>query len=108
VVDLIREQVARRPEAKAVSFEGDALTYSELDIRSTRLARHIQALGVGPESLVCLCLERGLEMMVGLLAVLKAGGAYVPVDPAFPAERVRYMVEDAGASIPRRCFRDST
>jgi amino acid adenylation domain-containing protein len=99
VVDLIREQVARRPEAKAVSFEGDALTYSELDIRSTRLARHIQALGVGPESLVCLCLERGLEMMVGLLAVLKAGGAYVPVDPAFPAERVRYMVEDAGAKV---------
>jgi amino acid adenylation domain-containing protein len=99
VVDLIREQVIRRAEAKAVSFEGDALTYSELDIRSTRLARHIQALGVGPESLVCLCVERGLEMMVGVLAVLKAGGAYVPLDPAFPAERLRYMVEDSGAKV---------
>ena len=99
VVDLIREQVARRPKAKAVSFERDALTYSELDIRSTRLARHIQSLGVGPESLVCLCVERGLEMMVGVLAVLKAGGAYVPLDPAFPAERLRYMVEDSGAKV---------
>jgi amino acid adenylation domain-containing protein len=97
VVDLIREQVARRPAAKAVSFEGDALTYSELDIRSTRLARHLQALSVGPESLVGLCIERGLEMMVGVLAVLKAGGAYVPLDPAFPAERLRYMLEDSGA-----------
>jgi amino acid adenylation domain-containing protein len=99
VVDLIREQVDRLPEAKAVSFEGDALTYSELDIRSTRLARHIQALGVGPESLVCLCLERGTEMMVGVLAVLKAGGAYVPLDPSFPAERLRYMLEDSGAKV---------
>jgi amino acid adenylation domain-containing protein len=99
VVDLIREQVAQRPEARAVSFEGDALTYAELDIRSTQLARHLQALGVGPESLVGLCVERGLEMMVGLLAVLKAGGAYVPLDPAFPGERLRYMVEDSGAKV---------
>jgi len=99
VVDLIREQVARRPEAKAVSFAGGVLTYAELDGRSTRLARHIQSLGVGPESLVCLCVERSLEMMVGVLAVLKAGGAYVPLDPAFPAERLRYMVEDSGAKV---------
>ena len=99
VVDLIREQVARRPDAKAVSFEGDTLTYAELDIRSTRLARHIQSLGVEPESLVCVCVERGLEMVVGVLAVLKAGGAYVPLDPAFPAERLRYMVEDSGAKV---------
>ena len=98
-MDLIREQVVRRPEAKAVSFEGDALTYAELETRSTRLARHIQSLGVGPESLVCLCVERGLEMMVGVLAVLKAGGAYVPLDPAFPPERLRYMVEDSGAKV---------
>ncbi len=65
--------------------------------RSTRLARHLQSVGVGPESLVGLCLERGLEMVVGVLGVLKAGGAYVPLDPAFPAERLRYMLEDSGA-----------
>ena len=99
VVDLIGEQIARRPDAIAVSFEGDVLTYRELDIRSTRLARHIQSLGVEPESLVCVCVERGLEMVVGVLAVLKAGGAYVPLDPAFPAERLRYMVEDSGAKV---------
>jgi amino acid adenylation domain-containing protein len=99
VIDLIREQVALRPDSKAVSFEGDALTYTELDIRSTRLARQIQLLGVGPESLVCVCVERGLEMVVSILAVLKAGGAYVPLDPGFPAERLRYMVEDSGAKV---------
>ncbi len=98
-MDLIGEQAARRPDAIAVSFEGDALTYGELDARSTRLARHIQSLGVGPESLVCVCLERGLEMVVAVLAVLKAGGAYVPLDPAFPAERLRYTVEDSGAKV---------
>ena len=99
VVDLIREQVARRPEAKAVSFEKDDLTYAELDTRSTRLARHLQSLGVGQESLVGVCLERGLEMMVCVLAVLKAGGAYLPLDPALPGERLRYMVEDSGAKV---------
>jgi amino acid adenylation domain-containing protein len=99
VVDLIREQVARRPEAKAVSFEKDDLTYAELDTRSTRLARHLQSLGVGPESLVGLCVDRGLEMVVSVLAVLKAGGAYLPLDPGFPGERLRYMVEDSGAKV---------
>ncbi len=98
-MDLIGDQVARRPNAKAVSFEGAWLTYRELDIQSTRLARYLQALGVGPESLVCVYLERGLEMVVGVLAVLKAGGAYVPLDPAFPVERLRYMVEDSGAKV---------
>jgi amino acid adenylation domain-containing protein len=75
------------------------MTYRELDIQSTQLARYLQALGVGPESLVCLLLERGLEMVVGVLAVLKAGGAYVPLDPVFPIERLRYMVEDSGAKV---------
>jgi amino acid adenylation domain-containing protein len=97
VLDLFSEQVARRPEAEAVSFEGHLLTYAELDVRSTRLARHLQSRGVGPDSLVGLCVERGLEMVVGVLGVLKAGGAYVPLDPAFPAERLRYMLEDSGA-----------
>ena len=99
VVDLIREQVAQRPDAKAVSFESVWLTYAELDIRSTRLARHLESAGVGPESLVCVCVERGLAMVIAVLAVLKAGGAYVPLDPTFPVERLRYMVEDSGAKV---------
>lgn len=99
VLDLIREQVARRPFAKAVRFETTELTYAELDIRSTRLARHLQSLGVGAGSLVAVCVERGLEMVIGLLAILKAGGAYVPLDPALPAERLRYIVEDSEAKV---------
>jgi amino acid adenylation domain-containing protein len=99
VVDLIGEQVARRPNAKAISFEGTSLTYQELDSQSTRLAQYLQSIGVGPESLVCLFLKRGLEMVVGVLAVLKAGGAYVPLDPSFPVERLRYMIEDSRAKV---------
>jgi amino acid adenylation domain-containing protein len=99
VVDLIGDQVARRPDAIAVSFEGAWLTYRELDVQSTRLARYLRASGVESESLVCLFLERGLEMVVGVLAVLKAGGAYLPLDPAFPLERLRYMVEDSRAKL---------
>ncbi len=99
VIDLIGEQVAKRPNAKAVNFEGIGLTYRELDLQSTRLARYLQGRGVGPESLVCLFFERGLEMVVGVLAVLKAGGAYVPLDPSFPAERLRYMVEDSRPKV---------
>jgi non-ribosomal peptide synthetase component F len=99
VVDLVREQVARRPGAEAVRFEGAALTYEQLDTRSTQLAWHLQSLGVGSESLVGVCLKRGLEMVIGVLAVLKAGGAYVPMDPAFPAERLRYMAEDSGIKV---------
>jgi Condensation domain/AMP-binding enzyme/TubC N-terminal docking domain len=95
VLDLIRAQVARRPAAIAVSFEGEQLTYAELDSKSTRLARHLQSRGVGAESLVGLCVDRGFEMVIGVLGVLKAGAAYVPLDPAFPAERLRYMLEDS-------------
>ena len=99
VVELVEAQVIRTPEAVAVIFGEEWLSYSELNARANRLAHYFIELGVGPESLVCLCVERGLEMMVGVLAVLKAGGAYVPLDPAFPAERLRYMVEDSGAKV---------
>lgn len=99
VVTAIAEQVARRPEAVAASFEGRQITYAELDSRSNQLARHLQFLGVGQESLVGLCLERGLEMLVGILGILKAGGAYVPLDPGFPPERLRYMAEDSGTKV---------
>jgi amino acid adenylation domain-containing protein len=94
---LFEEQVERAPEAVAVEFEGKRLTYGELNRRSNQLARHLQGLGVGPEVLVGLCVERSLEMVVALLGILKAGGAYLPLDPAYPRERLRFMLEDSGA-----------
>jgi amino acid adenylation domain-containing protein len=92
---LFEAQVARTPGAEAVSFEGDRLTYAELNARANRLAHHLRALGVGPDARVAICVERGPEMVAALLAILKAGGAYVPLDPAYPADRLRYMLEDS-------------
>ncbi|HEU4558809.1 MAG TPA: amino acid adenylation domain-containing protein [Longimicrobium sp.] len=92
--DLFEAQVERTPEAAAVVFEGEELTYAELNARANRLAHHLRDLGVGPDTRVAVCVDRGLEMMAGLLAVLKAGGAYVPLDPAYPAGRLRHMLED--------------
>ncbi|HKV07314.1 MAG TPA: amino acid adenylation domain-containing protein [Thermoanaerobaculia bacterium] len=89
------ELVQGEPEAVAVSFEGTALTYGELDARSNRLAHHLRRLGVGAETLVGLCVERSPDLLVGMLGVLKAGGAYVPLDPTYPADRLAYVVEDA-------------
>ena len=80
-------------------FEDETLTYAQLDARANQLAHHLQSLGVGPEVVVGLCVERSLEMMVGLLGILKAGGAYLPLDPAYPPERLAFMLEDAGAPV---------
>ena len=80
-------------------FEADSLSYGELDARSNQLAHHLRALGVGPEVVVGLCLERSLEMLVALLAILKAGGAYLPLDPDYPRERLAFMLADAGAPV---------
>jgi aspartate racemase len=96
---LFEEQVERTPDAVAVVFEEEQLTYQELNNRANQLAHYLQQLGVGPEVLVGICLERSLEMMVALLGILKAGGAYVPLDPAYPAERLAYMVADAKISV---------
>ncbi len=96
---LIEAQVARTPDAIAVSFEDTSLTYGELNVRANQLAHHLWALGVRPETRVALCMERSLELIVGLLGVLKAGGAYVPIDPAYPAERVQFMLDDADATV---------
>ncbi|HEU0302475.1 MAG TPA: amino acid adenylation domain-containing protein, partial [Longimicrobium sp.] len=93
--ELFEAQVARTPDAAAVSFAGETLTYAELNARANRLAHHLRALGVGPDARVALCVERSAEMVVGLLAVLKAGGAYVPLDPSHPAERLRFMLADS-------------
>ncbi|QBI46968.1 non-ribosomal peptide synthetase [Burkholderia pseudomallei] len=91
---LFEAQVDRKQEAIALTFEGQRLSYAELNARANRLAHYLQARGVGPDRLVALCAERGIEMVVGLLAILKAGGAYVPLDPSHPPERLRRMLDD--------------
>ncbi|MEV1177007.1 amino acid adenylation domain-containing protein, partial [Nonomuraea sp. NPDC049784] len=98
-LDLIAEQVARRPGAVAVVSGDERLTYAELDALADRLAHHLRGLGVGPETVVGLCLPRGLDMVVALLAVLKAGGAYLPLDPEYPAERLEFMLADSRAPV---------
>ncbi|MGK7875560.1 MAG: amino acid adenylation domain-containing protein [Xenococcaceae cyanobacterium] len=96
---LFEEQVECTPEAVAVVYENALLTYRQLNERANQLARYLQSLGVGPEVLVGLCVERSLEMIVGILAILKAGGAYVPLDPAYPTARLAYMLADARVSV---------
>ncbi|MDC3955511.1 AMP-binding protein, partial [Polyangium jinanense] len=97
--ELFEEQAARTPDAVALVFAEQELTYRELDQRSNQLAHHLRALGVGPEVRVGLCVERSLEMVVGLLAILKAGGAYVPLDPGYPRERLAFMLTDARPAV---------
>ncbi|TCO60560.1 non-ribosomal peptide synthase/polyketide synthase [Actinocrispum wychmicini] len=93
--DLVQAQVAKTPDATAVSFEGQELTYAELNSAANRLARVLIARGAGPECVVALAMPRSLEMIVVWLAVLKTGAAYLPVDANYPAERIRFMIEDA-------------
>ncbi|HEY0019293.1 MAG TPA: amino acid adenylation domain-containing protein, partial [Longimicrobium sp.] len=92
-------QAARTPGAVALVSEDEEIGYGALNARANRLAHHLARRGVGPETRVGICLERGPEMVVAILAVLKAGGAYVPLDPAYPAERLSYMLADCGASV---------
>ena len=96
---LFGAQAARTPDAVAVVCGDQELSYGELDARSNRLAHHLRALGVGPEVIVGLCVERSAAMIVGLIGILKAGGAYLPLDPAYPAERLGFMLADAGAPV---------
>ncbi|ASI68649.1 non-ribosomal peptide synthetase [Diaphorobacter nitroreducens] len=96
---LIERQARVHPEAVALLFGDEALTYAELNVRANRLAHRLIALGVGPEVKVGIAVERSIEMVVGLLAILKAGGAYVPLDPEYPADRLAYMVEDSGIGL---------
>ncbi|HEX6371570.1 MAG TPA: non-ribosomal peptide synthase/polyketide synthase [Longimicrobium sp.] len=96
---LFQAQVLRTPDAVAAVHEHDSLTYGELNARANRLAHHLARLGVGPEVRVGICLERGVELLVSMLAVLKAGGAYVPLDPAYPVERLGMIVSDAGSAV---------
>ena len=93
--ERFERQAAATPDAIAVSFEGERLTYRELNERANRLAHQLRALGVGPEVLVGLSLDRGIDLVIGILGILKAGGAYLPLDPSYPRERLRFMIEDA-------------
>ena len=96
---LFEAQVERTPDAVALVFRSERLTYRELDRRANQLAHHLRALGVGPDAMVGVFMERSVPMMVGLLAILKAGGAYVPMDPSYPAARIAMMLEDAHADV---------
>jgi surfactin family lipopeptide synthetase A len=96
---LFEEQADRTPDSTAVVFEDQHLTYQELNQKSNQLAHYLRKLGVGPETLVGICVERSLEMIVGLLGILKAGGAYVPLDPSYPRERLTFMLEDTQAPV---------
>lgn len=97
--ELFEEQVEKTPNAVAVVYEDESLTYQQLNLRANQLAHYLRSLGVKPEVLVGICVERSLLMVVGLLGILKAGGAYVPLDPAYPQERLAFMLEDAQVSV---------
>lgn len=96
---LFEACVAQTPDVAAATYGPRSLTYAELNERANRLARYLRTLGVGPEVRVALCLERSLELLVGIVGVLKAGGAYVPLDPAYPAERLTFLIDDAKAPV---------
>src|SRR5260221_3770991 len=96
---LVAQQAHTTPEAVALVVDGQTLTYRDLNQRANQLAHALHALGVGPNVLVGVCLERSFDRVVGLLAVLKAGGAYVPLDPSLPAERLAFLVQDAQTPV---------
>jgi amino acid adenylation domain-containing protein len=96
---LFEAQVEKTPDAVAVLFENQKLTYQELNNRANQLAHYLQNLGVKPETLVGICMERSVEMVVGILAIMKAGGAYLPLDPLLPPERLAFMLEDAQLAL---------
>ena len=99
VVDLFEEQATKTPTAIAVVFEGEQFSYKQLNERANQLAHYLTSKGVKAETLVPICIERSLEMIVGILGILKAGGAYVPIDPEYPEERIKFMLEDSNAKV---------
>jgi amino acid adenylation domain-containing protein len=99
VHELFEEQVERTPDRLAALFEQEQITYRELNDRADQLASYLGSLGVGPEVLVGICMNRSLEMLIGVLAVLKAGGAYLPLDPEYPQERLAFMLEDTQVAL---------
>ncbi|HKX27308.1 MAG TPA: amino acid adenylation domain-containing protein [Blastocatellia bacterium] len=96
---MFAEQAGSAPEAIALVYEDEQMSYGELEKRSSQMGHHLKAMGVGPECVVGLCVGRSVEMVVAMLGILKAGGAYLPLDPTHPAERLKYMLEDAQAPV---------
>ena len=96
---LFEEQVAKKPDHVALMFGTESMTYHELNVRSNQLARTLRAKGIKPNHLVGMMVERSFEMVIGILAILKAGGAYVPIDPEYPQDRIRFMIQDSGITI---------
>ncbi|HEY0601525.1 MAG TPA: amino acid adenylation domain-containing protein, partial [Herpetosiphonaceae bacterium] len=99
VSQIFEAQAGRTPDAIAVQFDDQRLSYAELNLRANRLAHYLRSIGVGAETRVGLCVERSLHLVVGVLGILKAGAAYVPLDPEYPAERLHFMLEDAQAPV---------
>ena len=99
MMELFAEQVQRRGEEVAVICDQERISYSELDRRSNQLARYLRNLGIGPEKLVGISVERSIDMVLAMVGILKAGGAYVPIDPAYPADRFRFMAEDSDIGV---------
>lgn len=97
--EMFEAQVAKTPDSVALAYEDIELSYGELNARANRLARFLRSRGVGPDRRVALCVERSVEMVIGMLAVLKAGGAYVPLDASYPLERLRYILEDSAPTV---------
>lgn len=99
ISDLITVTASKYEDKIAVKYEDQQLTYKELEIRSNKLAYRLRKMGVGPGKLIGIYIERSLDMMVALLGTLKAGAAYIPLDPAYPADRISYMLEDSGSRL---------
>lgn len=99
IQELIEAQVERIPNVPAVWYEGNFLSYADLNRRANQLAHHLQSLGAGPESLVGICMERSFALVIGLLGILKAGAAYVPFDPSYPSDRLNYLAKDADVPV---------
>src|SRR5205823_10485392 len=99
VKDLFEEWARRTPDAEAVVFAGERLTYRQLDERANRLARRLRRTGVGPGRLVGIYMQKSLDLVTAVLAVVKAGGAFVPLDPVYPDERVEFMLEDSRPAV---------
>ncbi|NQZ12325.1 MAG: AMP-binding protein, partial [Algicola sp.] len=99
IIQLFERRVEQSPNAIAVAFSGDQLSYVQLNEQANQLAHYLMSVGVTPDTLVAICIERSLDMMVGVLGILKAGGAYVPIDPTYPTQRIAFMLEDSAVGI---------
>src|SRR6185503_3461524 len=99
VHEIFEKQARRTPDACAVFFEGVRLSYAELNAHANQIAHHLRRYGVGPESVVGICVGRSAELAVSVLATLKAGGAYLPLDPTYPRERLEFMLKDAAVEV---------